>query len=673
MGDRDDKGISAYELALNHHRNGRLEEAAFFYRQALKDIPEDARVHHDLGVLYYQCSDHSNALKCFENSVYQDPALAEAEFNKANTLVKMKRTAEALAAYRRAVEIRPQYHDAHYNLAFLYKEMGDYKQAVRHFRAALNLRPDCCETLNALGVVHLNLADYDDALSCFRKVVSLNPGHVQSLYNLGLALKRKGDAEQAISVIRSVLELKPDFYQAVALLVSLLQQTCAWQELANAQAALDEITRNQLRQRQRPTETPFLSFSRKATPEHNFEVAKAWSRHIQRMCPTSKYAKGHSASSQRSKITIGYLSEQFRDAATSHLMASLFEIHDRSRFKINAYSLGRDDRSSYRCKIEQGVDNFIDIRSLSIEEAAGRIHDDGVDVLVDLIGWMHGHRIMIPAMRPAPIQVNYLGYPGTSGAAFMDYILADRIVIPPEHQPFFTEKVVYLPHCFQVTDPHPAVAGSGITRADCGLPDDGMVYCSFCTDYKIDQMIFAAWMQILASVPGSVLWLIVRTDATAKNLRQAAFRAGVDPDRLIFAPALPKDQHLERLMLADLALDTAVVNGHTTTTDALWAGVPVLTLQGGHFASRVASSLIRTMGLSDLVKPTIKEYIDFAVQLGIDGDKLASIALSVKRNRQSSVLFDIQGFARGLETAFLQMREIHLRGEPPHAFDVSIH
>jgi predicted O-linked N-acetylglucosamine transferase (SPINDLY family) len=284
---------------------------------------------------------------------------------------------------------------------------------------------------------------------------------------------------------------------------------------------------------------------------------------------------------------------------------------------------------------------------------------------------MHGHRIIIPALRPAPIQVNYLGYPGTTGAAFMDYILADRIVLPPEHQSFYAEKVVYLPHTYQVTDPAPRVSRLGLRRADCGLPAEGTVFCSFCTDYKIEKQSFSAWMEILKAAPDSVLWLLVRTETAAANLRRAARQVGVDPGRLVFADPRPKDQHLERLCLADLALDTFTVNGHTTTSDALWAGVPVITLQGKHFASRVASSLLHAMGLKALVLASIHEYIDFAVYLAQEKSRLALLKEKVRFLKQDSPLFDISCFAQSIEAAFRMMWAIHLRGNSPRSFDVT--
>lgn len=662
---------SSYQNAKCCHRQGQWNKAKELYRSALIEAPTDARILHDFGVLYFQLKEYSLALKYFSQAARNDPLMAEALFHKGSTLTMMQRQNEALVFYKEAVRLRPDYFDAHFNLGACYNYLGELDKASRHFQAALALKPDCYETLNALGVNELNKGAYENASAFFSNALNRKPNYVQSLYNLSLVYKRKGLADRAIPLVRKALQQKPDFEPGVALLVSLLRQTCAWDELEQLEKKLDQMTKRQLSCAVRTTESPFLSFTRKTDPDHNYQVAETWGKDVQKKGAAKKRWTHRTASRQDSKITIGYLSEQFRDAATSHLMVALFEKHNRRHFRINAYSLGKNDHSWYRRKIMQDVDHFFDIRSMTAEEGARLIYDNGVDILVDLSGWMHGHRIMIPAMRPAPIQVNYLGYPGTTGAAFMDYILADRTVIPPDHHPFYSEKVVYLPHCYQVTDPNPPVNRGGLTRAACGLPDNSVVYCSFCTDYKIDRQIFRAWLEILAAVPGSVLWLLVRSKATADNLRRGAGETGIAPERLIFAPALPKAQHLERLALADLALDTAIVNGHTTTTDALGAGVPVLTLQGSHFASRVASSLIRTMGLNVLIKRTLQEYVDFAIHLGLDNRQLTLLKQSVKLNRFHSALFDIHGFTVGLEAAFLRMWEIHLSGEPPHSFAVS--
>lgn len=355
------------------------------------------------------------------------------------------------------------------------------------------------------------------------------------------------------------------------------------------------------------------------------------------------------------RLNIGYISERFRNAATGHLTASIFGRHDRDRFAVSAYSWGQNDGSYYRRKIERDVDHFIDIRHMSDFEAAERIHDDGIDILVDMMGWMHGNRMAIAAQRPAPIQVSYLGYPGTTGAPFMNYMLADRVVIPSEHLQFYSEKVIWLPHCYQANDPQTPISTAAHTRREFGLPERGVVFCAFNTDYKIEPTAFKSWMRILEGVPDSVLWLLVRAPEARRNLCRAAEHSGINSNRLIFASPLPKANHLARLKLADLALDTFTVNGHTTSSDALMADVPVITCIGNHFASRVAASILKAVGLDQLVAPSVTAYEELAISLALDRPRLRDLKKLLIKNKSTQPLFDIDNYVYALEAAFKRM------------------
>ena len=310
------------------------------------------------------------------------------------------------------------------------------------------------------------------------------------------------------------------------------------------------------------------------------------------------------------------------------------------------------------------MDHFIDIRTLSNADAASRIYHDRVDILVDLMGWMHGHRMDIAGQRPAPIQVSYLGYPATTGAAFFDFILADPVVIPPRHLQDYSEKVIWLPDCYQVTDPDTPIDAQPQERERCGLPSDGVVFCSFSTDYKIERQIFGSWMRILKAVPNSVLWLLVRSHEARENLCRAARLSGVPDQRLIFAAPLPKQKHLARLKLADLALDTLTVNGHTTTSDALWAGVPVISCQGNHFASRVASSILHAIGLDELVTHNLADYENLVIHLAVEHQRIKDLKTKLGKHKSCFPLFDIARFIHNIEKAYQEMWNWYLQGIP---------
>jgi protein O-GlcNAc transferase len=411
--------------------------------------------------------------------------------------------------------------------------------------------------------------------------------------------------------------------------------------------------------------------ARCSDPAVNLANAKAWSRkNLQPLSNAKTRSTFEVRRQQKNKLTVGYLSADFHDHATAHLMRSLFGRHDREKFEIHCYSYGPDDNSRYRKQIIEESDQFIDIRGDSHINAARRIYAGAVDILVDLKGHTRGARLGILACRPAPVQVHYLGYPGTTGADFIDYLITDRIVTPEDHAAYYSEKLVYLPHCYQVNDDLQEIATRDWLRSALGLPDKGFVFSSFNLPYKIDPVIFDSWMRILQQVPESVLWLFDDNQNARRNLRREAADRGIKPDRLVFAQKIGKVEHLSRLKSADLALDTRIVNGHTTTSDALWAGVPVVTLQGSHFASRVSSSLLHAVGLPELVTDGLEEYEKLAVRLALRPAELKAVCRKLNMHRLKEPLFDTARFVRNLERAYTEMWWIFSEGRAPTQIEV---
>ncbi len=363
---------------------------------------------------------------------------------------------------------------------------------------------------------------------------------------------------------------------------------------------------------------------------------------------------------RKAKIRLGYLSNDFRQHPTAHLISELIERHDRRRFEVIGYSCGPDDGSPERRRLAKGFDRFTDIRLASHADAAGIIHRDEIDILVDLNGYTRGARTRILAHRPAAVQVNFLGYPGTMGADFIDYIVADAIVIPPGEERFFSETVVRLADSYQPNDRQRQIAGSTPSRGACGLPPQGFVFCCFNNGFKITAVLFALWMRLLAKVPGSVLWLLETNQAAKINLRREAAAAGIPAERLVFAPRQPLPEHLARHRLADLFLDTLPYTAHTTASDALWTGLPVLTCLGGTFAGRVAASLLTAVGLPDLITASLDEYEALALALASDPARLSILKQRVAANRDTTPLFDSERYTRALEQAYERMRDLSL-------------
>ena len=546
-------------------------------------------------------------------------------------------------------------------------------EALTCFDLAIEANPRSVYGHFHRGTALIGLERPDDALESLRQAVALRPDLTQAHGKIGNILNAQGDRRAAADCYRRVLEVEPENADAIGNLVMVNRIICDWRDDAVLIRRLKDACRANLEQG-RPSpinpsfaqNLPFTSAELKAlATRHAAQLLKPWVAKRGTLGPAARGPRD-----ARGRLRIGYLSEGFRNFPTAHLIQGMFRHHDRDGFEIFAYSYGPDDRSSYRRTIADTVDHFVDIRSDTIEASAQRIHADRIDILVDLKGYTRFARPQIAALRPAPIQVSYLGYPGTWGCDAMDYVLVDRFVVPPSEAAHFTEQLVYLPHCYQVTDDRQPIAAETPSRAACGLPAAGFVFCCFNKPFKLEPAIFDVWMRILGQVPGSVLWLIRELPEAEDNLRQAAEQRGISGDRLVFADILPKPAHLARHRLADLFLDSYSYTAHTTGSDALWAGLPLITCPGTTFAARVAASLLTTLDLPALIARNLADYEERAVRLATDPAALNALRAKLARNRETAPLFDTARFARGLEAAYRRMWEIHEVGDPPRLIQV---
>jgi len=533
-------------------------------------------------------------------------------------------------------------------------------QSIFCYQKALKLKADYAEAFLNMGVAFYDMEKFQEAAACYDNVLQIDKAYPEAFNFKGIALKSLGRHEDAILSFQRAIELRPDYVEACSYLVHELQQVCDWKEFKKFTVMLDDFTNQAIMMGGKIHEPPFINITRNDNLRQNFIVAKKWCESTAKRTESAGAFLFDDRKQINKKIIIGYLSNDFRDHATSHLMLSMFGLHDRGRFKVYCYSFGKDDKSRFREKIKRESDRFVDLRSFSDIKAAQQIFKDRVDILVDLNGHTKGGRLGISSFRPAPIQVVYLGFPGTTGADFIDYIITDRIVTPEEHAPFYSEKFLFLPHSYQVNDNTQSIAKESFTKKDLGLPEKGFIFSSFNQTYKIESVIFNTWMKILARVPDSVLWLFTGGKASEKNLRKKANTSGINPNRLIFAEKISKDKHLARLEFADLALDTRIVNGHTTTSDALWAGLPVVALIGSHFASRVSASLLTAVGLPELIADNLNDYEALAVQLAEKPEKLEAIRAKLDRNRYTMPLFDTPRFVKDLEKGYIAIWELFL-------------
>ena len=516
--------------------------------------------------------------------------------NLGSTLQNQGKLEEAIACYRQALALDPNFANAHFNLGTALQRLGQQDQAAACYREALRLAPDYAEAHSNLGLVLQELGRLEEAATFHRRAAELKPQSAEVQANLGGALREQGQLVEAIACYRQALQLRPNNPAVLGELAHQLQHVCLWDGLQELSRQVLEAVANDADSSAGDAVSPFvfLALPTLTTPAQQLQCARKWvvQQRLQPAVTGSQYKALARPRSPRSKIALGYLSADYHAHATSYLIAELIEQHDRNRFTVSGYSYGPDDGSPMRRRMVDAFDRFVNVRASSSLQAAEQIVADEIDILIDLKGLTIYARPQILALRPAPIQAHYLGYPGTLGAPFVDYLLVDDFIVPPQEQPFFAENLVHLPGCYQTNDSRREISRHTPSRAECGLPEEGFVFCCFNNSFKITPPVFAIWMELLRNVPGSVLWLFEDNPVAPVNLRREAEIHGVAVERLVFAPRVALTEHLARHRLAQLFLDTLPYNAHTTASDALWAGCPVLTVAGQTFASRVAGSLL---------------------------------------------------------------------------------
>lgn len=663
-----EKAVEAYRRALqlaprdaDIHNNlgsalhalGKLDEAVASYRQALRLQPNNGGVQYNLGNALFDQGDFTQAAQCFAESRRAMPQDPDTHNNLGNALRELGRYEEAAGCYREALRLQPDYPQAARHLGWLMQELGRHAEAVEWYRLALRQNPEAGTHYNLANALR-EVGRYEEAVQSYQEALKLDPNDADTHNNLGNALRELGRLEEAIACYRKALEIAPGMHHAKAHLLHQCQHACDWRDLEN----LSQDVRALVRDEPEAQIPPFAMLAvQGATEAEQRRCAEQWSK--------TQYGKYAEAAAKlgfkfkrapKNKLRIGYLSADFHEHATAYLMAEVFELHDRERFETVAYSYGPDDKSSMRARLQQAFDWFVDIHPLTTEDAAKRIHADGIDVLVDLKGYTAHTRSQILALRPAPIQVNYLGYPGTMGAPFVDVLIGDAVVTPPDHAAHYSEKLALLPHAYQPNDRKRPIAEKPM-RAECGLPDGAFVFCGFNQSFKILPEVFGVWMRLLRETPNSVLWLLQSNPLAERNLKAEAQAREVDPERLIFAPRLPLSQHLARQQWADLLLDTLPYNAHTTASDALWTGVPVVTCVGETFAGRVAASLLHAVELPELVTTSMEDYAALALKLAREPDELKRVKDKLLAVRETAPLFDAAQFTRDIESLYGEMWE----------------
>ena len=636
---------------------GRLPMALASYDKAIALAPDYALAHNNRGNALKDLKRLDEALTSFDRATALNPNYAEAYSNRGNALRELKRLDEALACHERAIALMPQFAEAYNNRGTVLAALKRLPEALASYDKAIALAPDYAEAYNNRGSALAELKLLDEAVASHDRAISLNPRFAEAYNNRAIALSELKRFDEALASYQQAAALKPDYEFLAGSLLYTKMQLCDWRGLESDASALTRTIEDGGK-----ASLPFPMCAISSSPRALRTVAETWT--------TAKFPRSDALPhidkrARRDRIRIGYFSADFHQHPTSVLMAGLFEHHDRSGFEIISFSYGPDTADAIRQRIQASSDKFVDVRSRSDREVAELARELEIDIAVDLKGYTQDARTGIFAMRAAPIQVNYLGYPGTMGADYIDYLIADATLIPQSQQANYVEKILYLPNSYQVNDSKRVIGDKIPARADMGLPQTAFVFCCFNNNYKITPDVFDGWMRILKGVGGSVLWLLQGNAAVGTNLRNEAASRGVDPERLVFAERMPLPDHLARHRLADLFLDTLPYTAHTTASDALWAGLPVLTRIGETFAGRVAASLLNAIGLPELIASTPEAYEALAIDLATHPGKLADIRRKLDANRLMTPLFDTELFARHIEAGYVAMYERYHAGRVP--------
>ena len=654
-----------YDLGVLYQTLNEPQEALFCYTRCLKLNNCFSKAYNNAGLIYMDMHETVLAERFFELAIENDRQFAGAHLNLGSLYKRAGKIKKALSCFQKGISLNPNLHEAYQSMGEILHSMGRTSNAIKCYERVIQISPKCASNWVNLGTTYHAYNSLDMAKQCYLKALSIDPQLPQAILNKGIIDREQGRYTEALSCFRKALTISDDYENALVQLVGLLINQCEWESLHNYNAVLDKATRDAIVAKRKPDETPFLNIIRKQDPLLNFQVSKAWSEAVQTDAAiwNRQLDFGQRRKSKR-LMRIGYLSGNFQNHPTSELVLGLIKHHNRQRFEVFTYSYGKNDYSTQRKEIVAASDCFRDISGLTDFDAADQIFRDQVDILIDLMGYTKGTRMRICAARPAPVQVRYLGMAGTTGADFFDYIIVDKIVCPKGQESYYSEKPVYMPYTYQVNN-YADRFTDRTPRKRASRSDQPFIFCSFSTAYKIDPSVFSVWMRILSRLPNSVLWLMPENGIIGKNLLASAQSLGVNPERIVFKEKLPIDQHLKRLQKADLALDTITVNGAATTSDALWAGLPVLTLKGRHFASRMSESLLRAAGLPEMVAVDLKHYEKTAVSLANTSLKLKSVRQKLRSHRINSPLFNTGGFVKNLETAFELMWERFVNDEKP--------
>jgi protein O-GlcNAc transferase len=648
--------IDCHISALEFMKRGDPDKAIAYYRIAINMDPKFTKAYVNLGVLLKNKGKIMEAKDHFDKAIKINPKEAYAYSNLGNIYRAEGRNLLAENYYKKAIKFNKKHAESYNNLGVIYQLEGDLKKAKKYYNKAINLNAKLSESVYSnLGSVLMDLKELDNALLMSKKATDFKNASTDSFFNLGNVYSSLNDSKKAISAYKKAVKKDPDNSDALNRLVEIYYRQCKWTEYKKYHEILDKKTDRALVQGGLSGETPFTAIVTHDDPERSLQIAKSWSNDLEKQTEQRFSYTSINKISSKSPIRVGYVSANFSNHPVGHIIKNLFVCHDKKKFRIYIYDYSPKDKSGVIKKIRGGSEVYRNITKLNLHETAKLIRKDKINILVDLMGYTRGNRLGIFAERPAPVQMTYLGFPGSLGADFIDYNIVDKVLVPKSQEKYYSEKLIYIPGCYQVNDSSQRISDRKFRRKDFGLPENVFIFGSFNRLAKITEEVFDVWMRTLKKVKGSVLWLPGEERGVILRLKREALKRDVSAKRLIFSKKLPLSEHIKRLQLADLMLDTYPYSGGATTSHALRVGVPVLTLAGKSYLSRMSASLLRAAGVAELIVDNFEDYERLAVNLAKHEKKMKNYREKLAGSRHVKDIFNTQKFVRNLEKKFLKI------------------
>ncbi len=628
---------------LDLHKKGKINESLELYHQALKINDENPQLFFLIGTAYLQKNNFIDSITYFERTINLDRNNLGAYNNLGGALQSLKKYEKAIDIYKKLLLIKPNFSDGYNNIGACLVHLKDYNNASKHFEKAISLNPKDYVAYNNIGLIEKEFSNFNKALESFKKSIEINQNYYLAINNLGNTYLEMKEYELAKKYFKKLYEINPNYEFILGKLIYCNMILCEWHELNylldQMKSALDE---------NKKVIAPFILLALIDSPELQLKSSKIFLKDKlldSKINYKSKKEKGE-------KIKIGYFSPDFRNHPVLHLIEDIFKYHDKSKFDVYAFSLEPNKNDHMTDKIKPYFKEFLEIKNLSntsIFELAKKID---LDIAIDLCGHTALNRVEIFSNRLAPVQINFLGYPGTMGAEYIDYIIADEDIIPENEKGNYSEDIIYLPNCYQPNTEFKNITKDKLRKKNYNVPENKIVYCNFGPSYKITPEVFDLWMDILKMVPNSILWLLETNVSTSKNIIKEAIKRNISEERILFGKYLPHEQHLKRISFGDIFLDTYPYNAHTTASDSIRAGVPIITLKGRCFASRVCSSILKQVKMEELITESSKDFRDKAINLGKNEQKLINIKDQIKKNSLNSSLFKPEEFTKNLEEIY---------------------